>query len=456
VLSPQELFGEAAWDLPRTLNSLDTLLWRCEAEPRLRSPLVAVFVLEHTPDWRRFAAGHEWASRMVPRLRDRAAASHLHPTAPCWTPDPEFDPARHVRRMALPGAAGERELLDEAERALTAPFDWNRPPWESVLVEKVIWGDRPRAAWLLRFHHCLADGAVFLSWINGLLSRSAEPRRDKPQPPAPPRRARVFPGLDLLLEAGESLSGTVRASTAGRTLHDLAIRPVGPPSPLLAGRSLNRRVEVLKLPTAELMATARRLNAPLRDLFVTGLLGGFHRYHLRAGQHLDTLGLAVPLPLRTGPARAGNRFGGLRLAAPMGEADPRSRLEKIRAQLAEAEAAFCPAAADALLAVARTLPTPVLTALGLRLGRGYDVQLSVCGGFFRPLYVSGAAVVDLFAAGPLPGCAGMGLVIPRQTGSVLGLTLDPAAVPDPAGLLECLAEGFAETVELAARLRPVA
>ena len=196
--------GSQAWqDLPRRLNPLDTLMWRCEDDPRLRSGLVLLLLLDRTPDRTRFAAGHEWATRMIPRLRERPVAPLLAPNMLLWEPDPEFDIARHMRRVRLAQPAGRRELLDLAENLAAAPFAANRPPWESVLVEDLRWKqelerpapekpgpekpkpERYRAAWLVKFHHVLADGPLLASWLSTLLSRSREPRQDKPRPAAP-------------------------------------------------------------------------------------------------------------------------------------------------------------------------------------------------------------------------------------------------------------------------------
>ncbi|TDD98135.1 wax ester/triacylglycerol synthase domain-containing protein [Actinomadura rubrisoli] len=457
MLMSEELFGEGAWDLPRRLNPLDNLLWRSESDPQLRSPNMLVLLLDRAPEWERFAAGHEWATRMVPRLRERPTPPLLRPLAPVWIPDPEFDAGRHLRRAALPGPAGRRELLDLAEALITAPFDWSRPPWESLLIESVQWEGRAMAAWLIRYHHCLADGTVLLSWLDGLLSRSPEPRWDKLQPPPPePRgtsRARL-PLPDLVHEATQALHRPAHALAekrrALRTVADVCIGQAGPLSPLLADRSSDRRVDLVKVPTEPLMASARAADVTLQDAIFAGVVGGFRRYHEQAGVAVPpTLATVMPLALHTGPARAGNRFGAIRLAAPMDDGDPRSRLTAVHDLIARAADAFSPAGLDALVTLASQLPAPLMKDMGRRLGRSYDLQVSTVGGFFRPLFVSGASVEDAFGVGPLPGSAAMAFVLPRPAGSSVTLTVDPAAVTDPPGLAECVEEGFAEVMHLA-------
>ena len=47
-------------------------MWRAEAaDPRLRVNVSLLELLDPAPDWDRLFAAHEWASRMVPRMRQR-------------------------------------------------------------------------------------------------------------------------------------------------------------------------------------------------------------------------------------------------------------------------------------------------------------------------------------------------------------------------------------------------
>ena len=61
--------GPLDWANEPMMGSLDTLMWRGEADRRLRNPICAVELLDRVPDWDRLAAAHDWATRMVPRFR---------------------------------------------------------------------------------------------------------------------------------------------------------------------------------------------------------------------------------------------------------------------------------------------------------------------------------------------------------------------------------------------------
>jgi hypothetical protein len=104
----------------------------------------------------------------------------------------------------------------------------------------------------------------------------------------------------------------------------------GPParcSILLEQRSLSRRFGMIEMPLADLRAGGKAAGGTLNDAFLAGLTGGMRRYHEHHGVELDELTLALPISLRTGDDPLGsNRFAGARIAAPIGELDPRKRL----------------------------------------------------------------------------------------------------------------------------------
>ena len=55
------------WGASRYMTPFEALMWRVEADPRLRSTMTVVYVLDSTPDWDRLVAAHDWATRLIPR-----------------------------------------------------------------------------------------------------------------------------------------------------------------------------------------------------------------------------------------------------------------------------------------------------------------------------------------------------------------------------------------------------
>src|SRR5664279_2531944 len=141
--------------LPEELSAVDQLLHRGEANPRTRSGIMGVELLDSTPDWERFRARFENASRKVLRLRQKVVMPTLPTAAPRWVVDPDFNLDFHVRRIRVPEPGTLREVLDLAEVSLQSPLDISRPLWTATLVEGLEGG---KAATLLHLSHADTDG----------------------------------------------------------------------------------------------------------------------------------------------------------------------------------------------------------------------------------------------------------------------------------------------------------
>src|SRR5260370_17840757 len=92
---------------------LETAMWRAEAaDPRLRVNVSLVDLLDPPPDWERLLAAHEWASRMVPRMRERVVEPAFGVGTPTWATVDELDLSRHAHHVGLPAPASLRQHLD--------------------------------------------------------------------------------------------------------------------------------------------------------------------------------------------------------------------------------------------------------------------------------------------------------------------------------------------------------
>ena len=94
------------WGREREMNALEALMWRAEEDPRLRSTICGLEELDTAPDWDRFLAAHEWATRLVPRFRQRVVEPLGGIGAPAWVTDPGLRPA--LPRAARAAARGRR------------------------------------------------------------------------------------------------------------------------------------------------------------------------------------------------------------------------------------------------------------------------------------------------------------------------------------------------------------
>jgi diacylglycerol O-acyltransferase len=471
-------YGALGWGASRTMSDFEAGMWRLEtAEPRLRSTIAAVDVLDSAPDWDRLVAAHEWALGVVPRFQMRVVDPPLQLGKPVWSPDPEFDLDYHLQRVRLPAPATFEQALDLCRTVVNRPFDRARPPWEAVLIEGLADGT---AIYLLKTHHSITDGMGGMQLVTLLHSRRREPTPDKPAglPTQPERltslgalreqivdRVQTFP-VKLIGQARAGLRLVERTardpqSAVGfaQSLLRLAAPPACPPSPIMRERGLGRRFGTLETSVDELRAAAKAVGGSLNDAYLAALLGGFRRYHEHLDAPIELLPIGMPISLRdAADPMGGNRFGVARFAAPVGVIDPAERIRRVRELVLEARAE---PAADIL-----SLAAPALSRLPVAaVARWYlaqtsliDLQASNVAGIPVPVYMAGARIDRMFPFAPAPGCGVMATLVSHTGTCCIGVTIDTAAVTQPDLFLDCLREGLAEVLGLAAkpRRRPAA
>lgn len=455
-----------AWGAATEMNALEALMWRAEADPRLRSTICALELLDTTPDWERFEAACDWATRLVPRFRQRVVEPALGIGAPGWAIDPDFDLHYHVRRVRLPEGGGWRALLAAAEQVAMTPFDRARSPWEAILYEGMPDG---RAAFLLKMHHSTTDGMGGVQLLSQLHSRTRDPDPGKPQPPAPlpewttpadvlaRQMARDVAGVPGLLRgAGGALRAMARPDRTARealrfggSLRRVLSDPEAQGSPLLRGRSLSWRFLALDVVFADLRAAGKAAGGSINDAYIAALLGGFRRYHEELGAPIERMPIAVPISVRRADDdQGGNRFAGARLAAPVGIADPRERIAAVHALVRGARGEPAVEALGLLAPALARLPGPVISQLAGGLTKANDLQASNVPGIREAVFLAGARIERAYGFGPLPGCATMITLVSHGDMCGIAVNLDPAAVTEPERFGRCLQEGFAEVLEL--------
>src|SRR5919198_4737981 len=138
---------------------------------------------------------------LIPRYTMRLDSAPLGLANPVWVDDDGFDPARHVRRAALPAPGGDAELCELVGEAMSERLDRSRPPWQLLVVEGLAGG---RSAIVARMHHALVDGIAAVDVSTVILDPSPEGLDLPPPPedePREPRRARRVEQLGRLAAA---------------------------------------------------------------------------------------------------------------------------------------------------------------------------------------------------------------------------------------------------------------
>ncbi len=472
---PDLVAAGAAWSAAEEMDPFETVMWRSEADPRLRSPLTLVEILDQAPDADRLLRAHDWASRIVPRFRQRVVEPPLTLGAPAWVTDGELDFGYHLQHRQLPAPGTLHQVLEIAQSIAMRPFDRSRPLWEAVVINGLEGG---QAAYILKAHHSITDGIGGVQLLALLHSRSREPMRDRPEPAAPPadtrtpveilagqaaRRALDAPARAVRLSAvaaglaARALTSPARSAqdaiAFASSLRRVADPATGAPSPLLSPRSLEWRFEAAEVPLADLKAAAKSVGGSVNDAFLAAVLGGFRRYHEHFSAPVDTMPIAMPISLRTaGDAAGGNRFAAARFAAPVAEPDPRERMRQVREFVITARAEPAVNAAALLAPALSHLPGPLVARILASLTSTNDAQVSNVPGIPYPVYLAGARITRMYPFGPLPGCAAMITLISHDGTCCIGINTDAAAITDPALFLTCLREGIEEILAL----RPLA
>jgi len=459
----------AAVRLSDELGPVDYLLHRGEANPRTRSGIMALEVLDTAPDWQAFRSRFENASRRVLRLRQKVVVPTLPTAPPRWVVDPDFNLDFHVRRAHVSEPGTLREVFDLAEVILQSPMDISRPLWTATLVEGLPDG---RAAALLHVSHAVTDGVGSVEMFAEIYDLERDPP-PKPTPPLPvpqdltPNEL-MRQGLNrlplalvggvlgavsgvvsaagrVILEPASTVSGLVGYATSGMRVLNRAAEP----SPLLRRRSLATRTEAIDIRLSDLHKAAKAGGGSINDAYLAGLSGALRRYHEALGVPVSTLPMAVPVNLRAEADTAGgNRFTGVNLAAPLGTADPVARMKKIRAQMTLRRDEPAMNIIGSLAPVLSVLPTAVLEGITGSVV-GSDVQASNLPVYPGDTYIAGAKILRQYGIGPLPGVAMMVVLISRGGWCTITARYDRASIRNEPLFAQCLLEGFDEILSLA-------
>ncbi|MGE2690837.1 wax ester/triacylglycerol synthase family O-acyltransferase [Mycolicibacterium pulveris] len=454
--------------LPEELNALDQILHRGEANPRTRSGIMTLEILDTTPDWDLFRARFEHTSRKVLRLRQKVVSPTLPTVAPRWVVDPDFNLDYHVRRIGVPEPGTFRQVLDLAEVAAQSPLDISRPLWTATLVEGLADG---RAALVVHLSHAVTDGVGGVEMFANLYDLEREP---PPQEVPPLPIPQDLSPNDLMRQGITRLPGTMfgrfrgvlsgAAHVVGEAVRDPLSRfgdvveyamsgarvvgPVAEPSPVLRRRSLSSRSEAIDIEFGDLHRAAKAAGGSINDAYLAGLCGALRLYHHAKGVPIDELPMAVPVNLRSDADPAGgNRFAGVNLAAPIGLTDPRVRIKNIRSQMTTKREERAIDMVGAIAPVLGLLPDSVLESMAGTIVNS-DVQASNVPVYAGDTFIAGAKVLRQYGLGPLPGVAMMVVLISRSGYCTITTRYDRAAVTDPDLWARCLVQGFDEVLAL--------
>ena len=408
----------------------------------------------------------------LPRYRQRVQEMPLGTGRPLWVEDSTFRLDYHVRHTGLPAPGTQRELLNLVDRVVGQRLDRSKPLWEMWLVEGL---ENDRWALVAKTHHAMIDGVSGVDLMTVLFDLE----RDVVDPPPPSWTAEPTPGSVDLLAAGvqglvrnvvelsaKGLGMAVHPKQAVRTTVDAvgalaeAAKPLvaaAPKTPLNVKPGPHRLVAIVETDLADYKRVkASSGGATVNDVVLAAVAGALGRFLADRGMQTDGLELraCVPVSLRTDAKRGalGNEIAIVNAPLPVGTADPRERLVRVREGMEHLKSGKQAEGAKVLTSLENALP-PAMLARASRLGfssRLYNLLVTNVPGPQIPIYLLGRQLEELVPLAFLAPEHTLAIGIMSYHGHVTyGLIADADQVPDLDRLAEHLREALAELVATA-------
>ena len=411
----------------------------------------------------------------VPRYRQRLAWVPFQQGRPVWVDEDQFDLEYHVRQTALPAPGSEAQLLKLTGRLMAQQLDRSKPLWEMWLIEGV-GEDRSGFAVFTKTHHCMVDGISGMDIASVLMDAEAIREGAPPGAPWTPRpapsrlellRASVIQQLthplelarDVVLKPGSDARNLL-AMLAGSVKPLLGLAQMGraPASSLNVPIGPHRRFCTAQLSLADVKRVRAALGGTVNDVLLTVVAGALRGLLLTRGEALGPdLRVMVPVSVRRSTARGSETLGNQVIPAfcalPVGEPDPRRRLERVRESMKDLKEGGQVMSAMALTRLTDFAP-PTLLIQAARLQavatRFFNLVVTNVPGPQLPLYLLGRRMLACYPAVPLAIRQTLSVGLLSYNGHVgVGLLGDSDAAKDLPSLAEHMIQALTELVACA-------
>lgn len=339
------------------------------------------------------------------RLRNPKLKSLRH----FWVDDNDLDLDYHVRHSALPRPGGERELGILVSRLHTHPLDFRRPLWEMHFIEGL---EGNRFALYMKMHHSLIDGVGGSRMMDRIMAHSEEaslsmpafwavkPERRKKQGPVATASNAMGSAVEGAKSSGSSVGKIIKAlsQTMGASSRDDAMTaPFSAPKSILNGKiSAPRRFATQQYSITRLKELAAAADCTLNDIVLALCAGSLRRY-LKEANAITRRPLTAGIPVSVRPADdvgTGNAISFIVATMATDIADPRQRLDAIKAATQEAKGHLQSLPASAITQYTMVLMAPyilsMLTGVAGRVRPMFNVTVSNVPGPREYLYLRGA------------------------------------------------------------------
>ena len=355
---------------------------------------------------------------LVPRFRQLLYRPGLGLGWPLWVDAPSIDLAEHVRVFPLAAPADEAQLLLACEELRHRRLDPSRPLWELWFLPGLPNG---RVGLFMRLHHAIADGMAGIAALGAFVDLVPDPPgTDGPRwRPAPmPSRRELF-GDNLrrhLQDVGRTLKklahpvDTVRQARRGLPAVREAFAEVRAPRTSLNRRiGSHRRFALVRSDVGLVKRIAHAHHATVNDVLMVVLAGGLRELLVGRGERVDGVVLRAFVPVslhgeQPGQAR-GNLDGAMVVPLPIGEPDDPRRLRLIAADTTHRKQRFRPQGGT-------LFRNPLIQRAALRVVHHQHVMNTYAAnvpGPPVPLYLAGAALLEVFPMVPILGNVSLGV-----------------------------------------------
>ena len=378
---------------------------------------------------------------------------------PVWVDDPHFDIDYHVRRTAVPGPGGLRELADLAGDIASRQLDRTKPLWEIWVVEGL---ERGRIAVIAKMHHSTVDGMSGAALLSVLFDLEIDPGAD-PEPPELPGdthfpsgaelisealAARVFRPFEMtrdILRTGQRLLNVrrVRNEPEHRAPQAKAALPLSAPRTSFNGTLTRRRqVALADIGLSDVKRLKNATGSTVNDVVLAICTGALRRF-LVDGDELPDKPLVAVVPVSVQPdlgaPHGSNKISSMFVQLPAHLDDPMERLDAIREGTKGAKEEHNALGADMLVNWAEHATPNVFAAAArlysrMRLADRHrpiaNLIVSNVPGPDFPLYLAGAEMVAGFPLGPVLDGIGVNITIMSYRGVLYwGIISCPETMP---------------------------
>ncbi len=412
--------------------------------------------------------------RPIPHLRKKVVTVPLDLDQPYWVDDAEFDLEAHVHHIALPKPGGWNELFDLVADLHGRPLDRAHPLWEAYMIEGLESMEgvpKDGFALYIKCHHAAMDGQTARAIFTCL--HSVEPDGEtmteipyeEGEAEGPPGYLSMFARVYInnawktFHFAKTALDGFAIYQRIQKGLKAKKFRKYDDkPSTRFNGTiSPHRVLGRIIAPLAEVREIKQVVEgATVNDVAIT-VLGGALRKYLKSKKELPKTSLigSMPIDVRTEEDEGkGNMISAVNIAVGSNIKNPVKRLAKVHEATVEAKSFaqalgrhFLTDALESLYAGLSKWGVQALLDSGLveRVSPMGHLAISNVAGPPVAIYLSGAKLIDFFAATPLiPNC-GLFHGISSNAGTFsLSFTACREMLPDRDFYIECLQESYDE------------